>query len=119
MLDVYIESLWVAGRRAYEDLTAFEVARAVALWCKHQPTDAQSVSDDPHVQDRIAHRLFEYFDALATGEATIAHRAELGLSQLFTATARADVEKRIRRHFDTNARLREFLAAVRPVRASA
>lgn len=119
MFEAFIESLWTAGRRRYEDLQAAEVARAVALWCQHQPIDAQSVTEDPHVQDRIAHRLFEYFDALATGEATVAHRAELGLSQLFTAAARADVERRIRRHFETNARLCEFLMAVRPVRVSA
>lgn len=119
MFEAFIESLWVSGRRRFEDLTTAEVSRAVAMWCQYRPIDTQSVTEDRHVQDRIAHRLFEYFDALATGEATVAHRAELGLSQLFTAAARADVERRIRRHFETNARLREFLTAVRPVRVSA
>jgi hypothetical protein len=110
----YIESLWAAGRRRFEDVTAGEMARAVALWCKWQPVDAECLSLDPHVADRIAHRLFEYFDAVAEGESTTAHRAELGISQLWTAAAREAVERDIRRHFQTDQMLAAFLQGIRP-----
>lgn len=108
----FIESLWGVGRREYGDLTQEEVARAIAYWCQHHPIDCvDDVTTDEHVQARLAHRLFEYFDALAGGQILTAKTAQLGVSSLLEHVARQRVEADIRRHFDTNRRLAELLAS--------
>jgi hypothetical protein len=108
----YVESLYASGRREFGDLTQDEVARAIAYWCQSHPIDCvDDVTTDEHVQARLAHRLFEYFDALASGQVLTAKTAQLGVSSLLEHVARQRVEADIRRHFDTNRRLAELLAS--------
>lgn len=114
MYRTYIESLWTSGRRSFADVTVGEFARAVALWCQDRPFDAQDLPLDQHVQDRIAHRLHEYFSAIADGLQLTALSAQVGLSELLLAAARRTVEADIRRHFETNRRLAEFLREIKP-----
>ncbi len=117
MFTEYVESLWTAGRRSVADLTAEEMAKATALWCRHRPVDAESaVLTDTHVEDRVAHRLFEYFDALAAGDIKAAQVAETGLSAMLTNVARQHVEAHIKRVFELNTYLSDFLRRVEPAK---
>lgn len=111
MFREYVECLWGTGRRRVEDLTQQEVARATALWCQFRPVDAAvAVQHDVHVQERVAHRLADYFHAIASQDLKHAQTCERGLSSMLTNVARQECEAYIRSTFQTNAYLERFCA---------